>query len=553
MRTWRLLLIIFFLSAFGGGLLFRLAVLQIAQHGFYRALAQGQQSLPQITTGERGDIFFTDKEGERYTAAATKKTPFAFATPREVANTKETAQALADILNLDKELVLEKLSPKESFFEVLKKDLTQKEEQELQGLDAPGVYVREESVRFYPFGTLASTVLGFTNQEWQGQYGIEKYYDNLLKGKEGLQRILRSVAGYLSSGWQDTLRHGEDVLLTLDVNIQSMAETLLKEAKENLHIEGGTIIVMDPVSGSILALANEPGFNPNEYSQVRDLSVFQNSSVQSIFEPGSVFKPLTMASGIDSGRITPLTTYKDKGVVRIGGYKVLNYDERVWGERTMTEVLEYSINTGAVFAEAATGHQTFVDYLSRFGMFEPTGIDLAGEIYSANKELKKGYEINYATASFGQGIEITPMQLVRAYSALANGGRLPTPRLAQQDPVLSLPVISEKTASQVTAMLVSVTENGFAKAARVPGYYLAGKTGTAQISNSALGIDKPGYSNKTVQSFIGYAPAFEPRFLALVKLNNPKTKTAEYSAIPIFQELAKYILDYYEIPPDYEK
>ena len=178
---------------------------------------------------------------------------------------------------------------------------------------------------------------------------------------------------------------------------------------------------------------------------------------------------------------------------------------------------------------------------------------MAGEIYSANKELKKGYEITYATASFGQGIEITPMQLARAYSALANGGYLPTPYLKEQEPELSKSVISQRTASQVTAMLVSVTENGYSKAAQVPGYYVAGKTGTAQVSNSALGINKSGYSDKTVQSFIGYAPAFEPEFLVLVVLHNPKTKTAEYSAIPVFQELAKYILDYYEIPPDHEE
>lgn len=299
-------------------------------------------------------------------------------------------------------------------------------------------------------------------------------------------------------------------------------------------------------------MANYPSFDPNAYSKVENLALFQNSAVQKIFEPGSVFKPLTMASGIDAGKITPSTTYEDQGIVRIGGYKVLNYDERVWGTRTMTEVLEYSINTGAVFAEATTGHDTFLDYLSRFGMFEPTNVDLAGEIYSANKELKKGYEINYATVSFGQGIEITPMQLVRAYSALAHKGLLLTPHLVEQSMPPAKQVISEKTASQVTAMLVSVTENGFGKSARVPGYYIAGKTGTAQIAYSALGQNKAGYSDKTAQSFIGYAPAFDPKFLILVKLTDPQTKTAEYSAIPVFQKLAKYILDYYEIPPDYE-
>lgn len=552
MRNWRLLLIVFCLLVLGGALLVRLSMLQVVDHGFYKALAKGQQSLPAVSSGDRGDIFFTDKQGTRYTVATTKKQAFAFITPVEVKEKEKTVEALSTILGSSKDVLLEKLSREESLFEVIKKKLSLKEEQQLKELELPGVYIAKESIRFYPFETLGSRTLGFINQDWQGQYGIEKYYDHHLRGKEGLERTLQNVAGYLRSGGKDTLQHGKDLQLTIDFNIQSMAETLLEKAKENHNIEEGTIVVVDPMDGAILALANYPNFNPNTYSEVQDLSIFQNPAVQKLFEPGSVFKPLTMASGIDAGKITPSSTYEDKGVIRIGGYKVLNYDERIWGERTMTEVLEYSINTGAVFAQDQTGNQTFMDYLSGFGMFGPTKVDLAGEIYSQNKELKKGYEITYATASFGQGIEMTAMQLLRAYSALANGGRLITPRLTNEEKILSDPVISERTASHVTAMLISVTENGFAKRARVPGYYLAGKTGTAQISYSALGEQKSGYSDKTVQSFVGYAPAFEPRFLALVKLNNPETKTAEYSAIPVFQELAKYILDYYEVPHDHE-
>ena len=222
----------------------------------------------------------------------------------------------------------------------------------------------------------------------------------------------------------------------------------------------------------------------------------------------------------------------------------------------MTEVLERSINTGAVFVESQIGHNVFLDYIEKFGIFENTGIDLPYETSSANEELKKGYEINFATAAFGQGIAMTPIQLVRAFCAIANGGKLITPHLVLAEPQYyengSRSVISNKTASQLTAMLVSVVENGFAKKAKVPGYYIAGKTGTAQVSWSALDIDKRGYSDKTIQSFIGFAPAFEPKFLILVKLDNPATNTAEYSAMPIFQELAKYIIDYYQIPPDQE-
>jgi len=210
------------------------------------------------------------------------------------------------------------------------------------------------------------------------------------------------------------------------------------------------------------------------------------------------------------GKITPQTTYQDKGRVKIGGWVIYNYNNRVWGEQSMINVLEKSINTGAVFVEKKLGHSFFLYYIERFGFFEPTKIDLP-EIYSKNPELRKGKEINFATASFGQGIEMTPIQLLRAYSAIANGGRLIRPYLVEKiikngkvkeiEPELSEPVISQKTATQLTSMLV------------------AGKTGTAQIPFSSLDIEKAGYSEKTIQSFIGFAPAFNPRFLIMVKLD----------------------------------
>ena len=230
----------------------------------------------------------------------------------------------------------------------------------------------------------------------------------------------------------------------------------------------------------------------------------------------------------------------------------------------MTEVLERSINTGAVFAEEQISHDTFLDYIEKFKFFEPTGIDLAGEVFSSNQNLKKGYEINFATASFGQGIEVTPIQIVQAFSIIANKGKIIKPHLVEiiaengektevSPEIKSTLVISSETATKLTAMLVSVIENGFSKKARIPGYHIAGKTGTSQIAFSALGIDKTGYSEETIQTFIGFAPAYNPQFVMLVKLNNPETRTAEYSALPIWHDLAKYIIDYYHIPPDYKE
>jgi cell division protein FtsI (penicillin-binding protein 3)/stage V sporulation protein D (sporulation-specific penicillin-binding protein) len=296
---------------------------------------------------------------------------------------------------------------------------------------------------------------------------------------------------------------------------------------------------------------------------VENFEIFQNSAVQNFFEPGSIFKPITMASALEEGKVTAQTTYVDTGKLKIGNYTIYNYDQRVWGERTMNEVLEKSINTGAVFAERQVGHDVFLEYLKRFGFFEPTGIDLQGEVFSENKELKKGREINFATASFGQGIEVTPIQMLRAFSAIANGGKLVKPYLVEKivkdketietkEEISKSNIISSKTAAALTDMLISVVERGSARFAKISGYNIAGKTGTSQIPFSALGINKKGYSEKTWQSFIGFAPAFGAKFVILIKLDNPKIKTSEYSAAPIFGKLANYILNYLEIPPDYE-
>lgn len=562
MPAWRTYVLLACLILLGAALAGRLSYVQVFHHGFYKALAQGQQTFPYVAKGERGNIFVQNKQGDLHTLATHDTATLVFATPPEVENPQKAAKTLADILAIEESFIQEQFSHTESLFELLKRKLSQEEEEAIVKASLPGIYLKEESVRRYPQETFASQVLGFTNQNEQGQYGLEEYYQEDLEGKEGFFTTIRSVGGYLAAESKEALEDGKDLLLTIDYNIQAQAEAILRREQPNLKFEQASIVVMEPSSGRIIALASIPGFNPNEYGEVKDLAVFQNPVIQSLFEPGSVFKPLTMAGAIDAGALKPETTYEDKGVVRIGGYKVLNYDERIWDTRSMTEVLEFSINTGAVFAQQQLGNEKFLQALERFELFQPTGVDLAGEAYSQNQELKKGYDINFATASFGQGIEITPIQLMRAYSAISNKGTMAKPYVVEKiikegteyviKPEFSLPVISPKTAHLVTQMMVNVVEKGFSKRAKIPGYWLAGKTGTAQVAWSALGQNRSGYSDKTVQSFMGFAPAYDPKFLILVKLNNPQTKTAEYSAMPMFRELAKYIIDYLEIPPDYE-
>ena len=568
MKNWRINLISIFLILFSAAVIGRLIYLQILHSDFYKALAQGQQKIISVVQGDRGKILF--KGGE--TLATNIKGEILYISPREIENKEETAKIITEILeasnntsaiqqeNISYDRILEK-TKEDNLFAIIKSKLTEEEIDSFKKTNLPGVYLGEEVFRNYPQDSLASHIIGFVDRDGKGQYGIEGYYDDALQGKEGFQKRARAPLEYFSI---DSNNEGTDLFLTLDYNIQFQAEKLLKEAYQNRNFEEGTIIVVEPNSGRILALANSPNFNPNQYSKEESLAIFQNSATQKTFEPGSVLKPITMASAINEGKITPQTTYVDKGYVKIGGYTISNFQKQIWGECSMTKVLERSINTGAVFAEEQLGDDLFLKYLENFDFFEETGIDLQGEVFSPNSEFKKGYEINFATASFGQGIEITPIQLVKAFCAIANGGRLVKPYLVEKivngsDDVIEVqpeisenPIITQTTASQVTEMMVSTIENGYGKKAQIPGYYIAGKTGTAQIAYSSLGEKKSGYSGKTIQSFIGFAPAYNPQFLILVKFTDPKTESAAYSVAPVFHEMAKYIIDYWQIPPDYE-
>jgi len=517
----------------------RLFYIQVIQADYYKALAQGFRIFPDKTQTERGEIFL--KNGEPL--AINWNFSLVFASPPKIAEPEETAQTLSQILNLSEDFILGTFK-KDTLYSPIKNKLTAEEIEQIKKLNLPGIYLDEIRGRYYPQETLASQVVGFLNANKQGQYGLEEYYDQILS--EGSK--------------------GNDLILTIDYSIQFMAEKLLQKARENLEIEKGQIIVMEPASGKILAMANFPNFNPNQYGEYAskgDLGIFKNRATLDLFEPGSVFKSITMAIALNEEKITPQTTYHDPGIIKIDGWTIHNYNKRQYpGEITMTEVLEKSINTGAVFAVQQVPGNTFLNYIEKFGFFEKSGLDIR-ETYSENKEIKRARPINFATASFGQGINLTSIQLVRGFSAIANEGKLVTPYLVEKGNVGVRPrqdprqdsqsqIISQKTASQLTEMMVSVVENGFAKRAKVPGYYIAGKTGTAQIPFSVLGIPKTGYSDKTIQTFVGFAPAFSPQFLILVKLDNPKTKTAEYSAAPIFKDLAEYIIHYWQIPPDYE-
>lgn len=543
----------------------RLFYVQIVHGKFYKAQALGQQARFLEMKGDRGEIFILNskKDADNYyvrtvkSLAINEETWTVAAIPQNIDDKDIFSELVSQKIGESKESIFSKLSKQDSYI-ILKKEVSSGQIKSIQDLKLKGLSLEKTSSRYYPQEKLASQVVGFLGGKDTGQYGIEGYYEDMLKGKAGIKEEKSGLALINIIDPQLDL-NGANLYLTIDYNIQFQAELLLKEAKKNIDIESGQIIVLKPDSGSVLAMANFPSFDPNNYSKEDGFEIFQNSAVQKIFEPGSVFKPFIMAMALNEGKISPEDTFVDTGSVTIGPDTVYNFDHKKYGQQTMSGILENSINTGAVYLSKLLPQNTFLQYLEKFGFNAKTGIDLQGEVYSKNELLKKGSSFGFATSSFGQGIEMTPIQFASAFCVFANGGRIVKPYIVEKivqggnetvvKPQVLDPVLSLKTVSEVTAMLINVVDRGFGKSAKIPGYYLAGKTGTAEIPLK----DRKGYDpDKTIQSFIGFGPALNPQFVILVKLDNPKVSKSALSAAPIFKKLAQYIINYWQIPPDYE-
>ena len=516
------ILIIFVFSAFSS-LGAHLYLLQIEKGDYYLARAQSQNKISGSLGSHRGNIYFTDKNGNAIPAAASKPYPIIFADPKEIEDVEETAGFLASILNLDLP-ELKSLLQKNDSYELLASKATADQVDKVRDLNMKGIYVGDQDFRFYPLNQLASQAIGFVGPNESesgvaGKYGLELYFD-------------------------DKLAAGKDFYLTIDRDIQTKGEEILADLVERFKASDGSFIAQDPKTGKILAMGGYPNFDPNNYSQ-SPLANFLNNNVQGVYEPGSVFKVLTMAAGIDSGAITPETTYYDDGSFEVRDRILKNWDLKAYGTVNMTQVMEHSLNTGAAFAEKKTGHKTFYDYLFKFGFSKLTQIDLPGELGGNLKNLSDlKNPVNFATAAFGQGIAVTPLQLIGAVSAIANGGHLMRPVILTKDePEEVATVITPDTAEKVTAMM----ENALKKAelGRVAKYRLAGKTGTAQVS------EKGKYTKDVINTYVGFGPVSDPQFTILIKLSKPAgAPLAGQTVVPAFRELAQFILSYYNVSPD---
>ncbi len=553
--TWRLRTLIVFFAFLYAFLIFNIYNLQINKSSIYVKLAESQELAASALDAVRGNIYFTDKNMNPAPAALNKEFEIIFAVPTEIQQIAEVegiplssiAEKLSAIVGKPAQEIEKQISRKDDQFELLVRKATEGEVRQIKDADIKGVYITGKDSRFYPSAGLAAHVLGFvsllTDNKSQreietGRYGIELFFNKLLAGKSGEAK-------------GDTITQpvkGSDVNLTIDRNIQSQAEEILKGLIEERGAEAGTVIVLEPKTGKILAMGSFPNFDPNNYSK-SNIKDFLNPAVQAVYEPGSIFKVLTMAAGIDSGKITTSTTYIDTGLFTANGRTISNWDlttHGAYGKVTMTSVIEHSINTGAVFAERQTGHDIFYNYLVKFGLNEPTGITLPGEVRGSLNNLKKGKDIDFATAAYGQGVSVTPVGLISAISAIANNGVLMRPYISADDqPQVIRRVISEKTAKTVTQMMVSAVDKN--QVAAIPNYSLAGKTGTAFIPI----FGGKGYSDEVINTYVGFGPASDAKFIILIKLDKPAGgPVAALTVVPAFRDLAQSIINYYNIGPD---
>ena len=531
----------------------RLVYVQVVKGPEYAEAASSQRTRDITISPERGFIY--DREGEVLAESMEART--IYAVPDAIKDKPAAAAAIASAIGGDPARYEEKLSKDSGFVYVARKvDVAQAEA--LKELGIEGLGFLEDSRRVYPSNELACQVLGFVGVDDEGLSGLELYYEELLGGAPG--RLIgerdnqgRPIPGGITL--EEAAVDGEDIVLTIDRDIQYQTQVALDEAVERWGAKAGSVIVMDPRNGEILAMASYPEFNPNRFGE-GDEAAYRNRAIVDTYEPGSTIKSLTAAAVIDAGLYGPESVFELPSTIKIGGRTIHESHDRPTVSWTLTDIVTQSSNVGAVKLGLALGEEDLYGYFSRFGLTEKTGVDFPGEVKGWLGTPDSWSPSSLATITFGQGVSVTPLQLARALGAIANGGNLVTPHFLKESsaPTDKAPrlvterAISEETARQMRVVLTDVVNEGTGSAAAVPGYQVAGKTGTAQKARTD---GKAGYAQgKYVASFSGFLPAEDPRVLIIVNIDEPSNSIYGGTvAAPTFSRIAAYCVDHLKIPP----
>ena len=547
-------------------LLSKLYIVQVVQGDFFQDRADRQHALPGESIFSRGSISFTDKSGSLVNAA-TLKTGFILAiNPTKLLDTEKTYTALNALYAISRDDFFLKAAKGSDPYEVIAPQVPESVGNRIAALKIPGVILEKTRWRYYPGGNLASHILGFVGYDGDkrsGRYGLERYYNDVLTrdNSDVYANFFSQIFSDIKKGITEKSFGGEgDIELTIEPTVQNALTDELKKIMDTYGSDQSGGIIIDPITGEIYAMAVLPDFNPNSFEKEKSDKVFSNPLVQGVYEMGSIIKPLTMAAGLDSGAVTAKTTYDDKGFLVLNNARIANFDGKGRGIVDMQQVLSQSLNTGVAYVVTKMGHENFSSYMKNYGLGEETGIDLPSEAAGLIKNLDSSRDIEHATAAFGQGIALTPIETVRALSSLANGGVLITPHVVRDihytygiTKKLSYgsgkQVIKKETSHEITRMLVEVVDTARAHGtAKNPHYSVAAKTGTAQIVNSSSGGY---YEDRYLHSFFGYFPAYNPRFLVFLFTIYPKNvQYASETLTQPFLDTTKFLINYYNIPPD---
>lgn len=546
----------------------RLYFVQIVHGNEYRESALGQYASVDPDTETRGSIFFTNKDGTEVAAAVMQSGWRVAINPKVMTDVDGAYAAIKSVADVDKERFYASAAKKDDPYEEVAFRLTDSQMKSIRAKKITGVILVEDQWRLYPGKDLAAQTIGFVGyrgDQKTGVYGLEKEYNDTLAIKTSgaemnpFAEIFANAQAFFSS---DPTSHQGSVVTTIEPNVERQLEDTLDQVMKTYtpRLAGG--IVMDPKTGAIVAMAARPTYDPNTYNQETNPAVFSNPLVEGRYELGSIMKPLTMAAGIDAGAVTLNTTYNDTGCMTVSTYKICNFDLKARGVVPMQEVLNQSLNMGASFVATKMGYPTFTRYMKAYGFGEETGIDVPNEVQGDLSPLGSGNgpAINYDTASFGQGISVSPIEMIRALSALANHGTLPSPHIVKKiryesgvaRDVSIRPgqnVLDPESADTVTNMLVEVFDKSLLKGElKLDHYSIAAKTGTAQIPKPGGGYIG---NNTYLHSFFGYFPAHNPKFIVFLFAVEPHGQ--EYASATLarpFMDIAKYLINYYQIPPD---
>lgn len=559
----RVRIILFCVFIVAGVLLSRLFFVQVLQNNAYAERADKQYVTPAKNIFDRGSIYFSKIDNTLVTAG-TITAGFKLAViPKNVKDPEATFAKLSQYLKMDKETFLSKISKTNDPYEEIATGLNKEQVTQIEELKLEGVSIFKDNWRFYPNNNLASHAIGFLaykGDDKVGQYGLERYYDSTLSKpkEESYVNFFAEVFSNISDSITKTDKG--DIITTIEPVMQYTLEQELSSAMKKWNADQAGGVIINPQNGEIYAIAGFPDFDLNNFKEVQNVSVYRNPIVENVYEFGSVMKPLVMAGAIDQNVISPTTQYMDNGFVVVDKKTINNFDKKGRGLVTMQTVLDQSLNTGMVFVESKLGHDKFRSYMKSYGIGEKTGIDLPNETSGLISGLDSPRNIEYANASFGQGIALTPIEATRAFSIIANGGKMVTPHIVKEIkyengitkkldyPITKENIIKKETADIITKMLIHVYESYDDGIHKFNNHSVATKTGTAQVAEEN---GKGYYEDRHMHSFFGYFPAYDPKFLVFVFLKNPKgIKYASQTLIPPFLNITKFIINYYNVPPD---